>query len=106
MTLMLQGVLDYCLREGSLVGPLVVTAKHVECLCTAPSDDVALLLGPVIAASIAQPHCKRRPDFPFRAVLFRSLRTANFRVRITGGAHRTFRRTSVRIDDSLGDAAT
>lgn len=82
---MLQGVLDYCVREGCLVGPLVVTSKCVGFLCTASSDDVALLLSPVIAASIAQPHCKRRPDFPFGAVLSRSLPAANFRVRITSG---------------------
>jgi hypothetical protein len=58
--------------------------QYVEFLCTAPSDDIALLLGPVIAASIIQPHCKKPPDFPFRSVPFRSLPAANFRIRITG----------------------
>jgi hypothetical protein len=84
VTLMLQGVLDYCAREGMLSSDRSSLPQYVEILCTAPSDDVALPLGPVIAASIAQPQCKTQPDSPFCSVLFRSLPAANFRIRITG----------------------
>jgi hypothetical protein len=103
---MLQGVLDYCLREECLVRTLSSLPQCGDFLCAAPSDVLGLLLGPGLLHQLLSRTAKGGPIFPFRFVLFRSLPAANFRVRITGGVHRTFRRTSVSIDDSLGEAAT